>query len=122
IAEIVDGYARAAVHARDGGLDGVEVSMAHGYLPAQFFSPGVNRRSDRYGGSEDARLRFGLEVLEAIRAAIGGQLAVGIRLSADEIDPDGAGRAACHALAARRAATGLADYVPPALRHSATYR
>ena len=78
IDSIVDGYARVAALAAKAGLDGVEISAAHGYLAAQFFTPGLNRRDDKW--SEPAR--FLLAVLEAVRAAAPG-LAVGVRLSAD---------------------------------------
>ena len=78
IDSIVDGYARVAALVAKAGLDGVEISAAHGYLAAQFFTPGLNRRDDKW--SEPAR--FLLAVLEAVRAAAPG-LAVGVRLSAD---------------------------------------
>ena len=76
IDSIVDGYARVAALVANAGLDGVEISAAHGYLAAQFFTPGLNRRDDKW--SEPAR--FLLAVLEAVRAAAPG-LAVGVRLS-----------------------------------------
>ena len=63
IAELIEGYAVAARHAAEGGLDGVEVSISHGYLPAQFLSRQSNRRRDDYDGSLKARLRFSREVL-----------------------------------------------------------
>ena len=78
IDSIVDGYARVAALVAKAGLDGVEISAAHGYLAAQFFTPGLNRRDDKW--AEPAR--FLLAVLEAVRAAAPG-LAVGVRLSAD---------------------------------------
>ena len=122
IAEIVAGYARAAAHARDGGLDGVEISMAHGYLAPQFFSPRTNLREDGYGGGFLSRMRFGIEVLEAVRAEVGGSIAVGVRLAADDLDPDGEGRDACRRIAEHLAGSGLADFVSLALGHSASYR
>src|SRR5918997_4554045 len=64
---LLDGYAAAARHCREGGIDGIEVSMSHGYLIAQFFSPRSNRRDDEYAEP----LRFAREVLEAVRAAAG---------------------------------------------------
>jgi 2,4-dienoyl-CoA reductase-like NADH-dependent reductase (Old Yellow Enzyme family) len=69
IDEIVAGYAAAARRLHQAGLDGVEVVASHGYLPAQFLNPRVNRRSDGYNGDLDARLRFTREVLAAVRAA-----------------------------------------------------
>jgi 2,4-dienoyl-CoA reductase-like NADH-dependent reductase (Old Yellow Enzyme family)/thioredoxin reductase len=121
IGEVVAGFARAAANARAGGLDGVEVSMAHGYLAAQFFSPRSNHRDDAYGGDVAGRMRFGVEVLEAIRAEVGSEIAVGVRLAANEMAPDGDGRAECAAIAAYVAGTGLVDFVSMALGHSASY-
>jgi 2,4-dienoyl-CoA reductase-like NADH-dependent reductase (Old Yellow Enzyme family) len=122
IGQIVAGYAAAGANARRGGLDGVEVSMAHGYLAPQFFSPRTNLRDDDYGGDLDARLRFAEEILEAIRAKVGREIAVGVRLSANEMSPDTAGRDECAAIAERLRTTGLVDFVSMALGHSASYR
>ena len=65
------------------GLDGIEIE-AYGHLLDGFWSPATNRRSDAYGGSLDNRLRFTFEVLDAIRAAVGQDFIVGIRMVADE--------------------------------------
>ena len=116
---LVDGYAAAARHCREGGIDGIEVSMSHGYLIAQFFSPRSNRRDDAYGIAAAGRLRFAEEVLTAVRAAAGAELAVGVRLSADELSPDGLDAAACAEIAGELCATGLADFASFVLGHSA---
>jgi 2,4-dienoyl-CoA reductase-like NADH-dependent reductase (Old Yellow Enzyme family) len=118
LAELVEGYAASARLARDGGLDGIEISMAHGYLFAQFFSPRSNRRTDAYA-VEGGRLRLAEEVLAAVRAAAGPELAVGVRLAADERAPDGLDAAACTEIAGELCATGLADFASFALGHSA---
>ncbi|MCY1259485.1 Metal reductase [compost metagenome] len=89
IDEIVAGYAAAARRLHTAGLDGVEVVASHGYLPAQFLNPRVNRRSDGYNGDLDARLRFLREVLAAVREATADDFIVGLRISADERDPEG---------------------------------
>lgn len=89
IAAIVTAFADAAVRAREGGLDGVELSYSHGNLPQQFLSPLTNFRDDEYGGSEENRLRFMREVLVAVRKAVGDDFTVGIRFSADELVPGG---------------------------------
>lgn len=68
---LVDEYAQAARNAIAAGFDGVELHGASGYLPMQFMSTGTNQRDDAYGGSVSNRLRFSIEVLEAISAAIG---------------------------------------------------
>jgi 2,4-dienoyl-CoA reductase-like NADH-dependent reductase (Old Yellow Enzyme family) len=89
IAEIIDGYAAAARRMHAAGLDGVEFVASHGYLPAQFFNPRVNRRTDEYGGSEEGRLRFAVEALKAIRAATSEDFVIGMRISGGERDEHG---------------------------------
>jgi 2,4-dienoyl-CoA reductase-like NADH-dependent reductase (Old Yellow Enzyme family) len=118
IRELIAGYADAARHAVEGGLDGIELSFAHGYLVAQFISPQTNRRVDAYGGSEEGRLRFAREVLAAVREVAGG-LAVGVRLSAEERIPGGLDAAACARVANALRRDGLLDFVSLALGHSA---
>ena len=82
IARVRDDFAAAAGRAQALGLDAVEVHMAHGYLLHQFLSPLANQRSDGYGGSLEARMRFPLEVFAAMRAAFSGVL--GVRISATD--------------------------------------
>ena len=89
IGEIVDGFGQAARRMAEAGADGVEIVASHGYLPAQFMNPNVNRRSDRYGGSLENRLRFTREAIAAIRANVPSHLIVGMRMSGDEHDEDG---------------------------------
>ncbi|MDF3867664.1 FAD-dependent oxidoreductase [Pseudomonas denitrificans (nom. rej.)] len=89
IDEIIQGYADAARRLHTAGIDGVEVVASHGYLPAQFLNPRVNRRTDGYNGDLDARLRFTREVITAIRAATDEGFIIGLRISADERDPEG---------------------------------
>lgn len=71
IAGVIEEYAAAARNARRAGLDGVELHCASGYLPMQFLSSNSNRRTDRYGGPVENRIRFVVETLEALAAAIG---------------------------------------------------
>ncbi|WP_133128257.1 alkene reductase [Legionella nagasakiensis] len=80
IPHIVEDYRKAANNALQAGFDGVEIHAANGYLIQQFLSDGSNHRTDRYGGSITNRLRFALEVVEAITTEIGGHR-TGIRLS-----------------------------------------
>jgi mycofactocin system FadH/OYE family oxidoreductase 2 len=84
MAEVIAAHVLAARHLREAGLDGLEVHFGHGHLLQQFLSPASNVRTDAYGGSEDNRLRFPLEVLRAVRAAMGPDYPVGIRISAEE--------------------------------------
>ena len=80
IAEVVGCFARAAARAREAGFDGVEIHSAHGYLLNQFYSPLTNKRSDQYGGSLENRIRLHLEVIAAVRSAVGNDYPVAIRL------------------------------------------
>jgi len=80
IASIVSDFARAAGRAREAGFDGVELHGANGYLIDQFLRDGSNRRTDRYGGSLENRLRFLTEVTAAV-AEVWGADGVGVRLS-----------------------------------------
>jgi NADPH2 dehydrogenase len=81
-------FAVAAERAMKAGFDGVEVHGAHGFLLNQFFSPLTNRRSGKYGGSLENRMRFPLEVVEKIREAVGGKLLL-YRVGADDLDSAG---------------------------------
>ena len=81
LARIRDDFARAAAAAKQAGFDAVELHGAHGYLLDQFLWEGTNRREDAYGGSLEARLRFPVEVVEAVRAAVGPDFPVIFRFS-----------------------------------------
>lgn len=101
IDDTVAAFAAAAVRCRDGGLDGVELHGAHGYLIGQFLSPATNLRDDEYGGPLENRARFLVEILEAIRAEVGSTFPVGVRLSGTDfieggIDPAEAAAIARH--------------------------
>jgi len=76
IDEVVGDFDRAARLAVDAGFDAVEVHLGHNYLLSSFMSPNLNRRRDRYGGSIENRARFGRRVVEAVRAAVGDDVAV----------------------------------------------
>jgi 2,4-dienoyl-CoA reductase-like NADH-dependent reductase (Old Yellow Enzyme family) len=119
IEALIDGYGTAARYAAEGAVDGVEVSISHGYLPAQFLSALSNRRADDYDGDLQARLRFSLEVLQAVREQTGDRLAVGARLSADELAPGGLDSAAAAEIAAALHETGQLDFISLVLGHSA---
>jgi 2,4-dienoyl-CoA reductase-like NADH-dependent reductase (Old Yellow Enzyme family)/NADPH-dependent 2,4-dienoyl-CoA reductase/sulfur reductase-like enzyme len=89
IRALVGRFAEAARRAAAAGFDVVEVHGAHGYLVGQFLSPYANRRTDEYGGDFERRLRFPLEVIAAVREAVGAEVPVLYRLSADEHVPGG---------------------------------
>ena len=87
--KVLEDFVRAAGRAERLGLDGIEIHGAHGYLLHQFLSPLANTRTDDYGGSLDNRMRFPLEVFDAVRAAVPARTPVWMRLSATDWVPGG---------------------------------
>ncbi|MDX5298437.1 MAG: NADH:flavin oxidoreductase [Gammaproteobacteria bacterium] len=81
IADVVKAFADAARDAKAVGFDGVEIHGAHGYLIDQFFWEGTNQRDDEYGGSLENRSRFAVEIVRAVRAAVGEDFAIVFRFS-----------------------------------------
>ena len=81
IDEVVASFAQAALDAKNIGFDAIEVHGAHGYLVDQFFWQGTNQRDDKYGGSLENRTRFGVEIVQAIRAAVGEDFTIIFRFS-----------------------------------------
>lgn len=90
LARVRDAFAEAAKRADRAGFDAVEVHGAHGYLLHTFLSPISNRRTDRYGGSRENRLRYPLEVAAAVRAAWPRGKALGFRINSTDWHHDGA--------------------------------
>lgn len=111
IAEVVAGFGAAARRVRDAGLDGCEILAAFGLLIAAFLSPYSNKRTDAYGGSFDKRLRFCLEVVDAVREGAGPDLVVGIRIPGDEMVEGGLDPATMTEVARRLEATARLDYL-----------
>lgn len=89
IATVVDAFAMAAVRSLAAGFRVIEIHAAHGYLLHEFMSPLSNRRGDEYGGSIDNRIRFTMEVIRAVRAAIGEGTPLFVRVSAIDWLPGG---------------------------------
>lgn len=85
ILEIEDDFVNAAVLGKKAGFDSVEIHGAHGYLINQFLSPFSNKRTDEYGGSFINRFRFCKEIIQKVRAAVGEDYPILIRLGADEL-------------------------------------
>ncbi len=86
---LIDCYARAAVRAKRAGFDAVEIHGAHGYLIAQFLSPITNQRTDAFGGTQEKRWRFALDVVRRVRQTVGCDYPLLFRLSGDEFLPEG---------------------------------
>jgi len=84
IYDLVEKFAEGAWRLQQAGFDAVELHGAHGYLIAQFMSPYVNKRNDRFGGNFLSRMRFPLEIVHAIQLKCGKDFPIGIRYSGEE--------------------------------------
>ena len=111
IAEVVAAFGAAAERCRKGGMDGVEILAAFGFLVAAFLSPLANRRTDHYGGSLDNRMRFCREVVSAVRDAVGPDCIVGLRIPGDELIEGGLGIEEMKAVARAVESDGKVDYL-----------
>lgn len=89
IRRLVRAYGKSAFRAKKSGFDFVEIHGAHGYLITQFLSPYSNKRKDRYGGSLQKRMTFLLEVFAEVRKNVGKNFPIVVRLSGEEMVPDG---------------------------------
>ena len=110
IARIVGQYAVAAERCKAAGLDGLEIEC-YGHLADQFWSPATNKREDDYGGSLENRLRFTMEVLQAIRCSVGAGFLVGVRMVCDEDWEKGLTRQEGVEIARRLVASGRIDFL-----------
>lgn len=89
IVDIVARFAEGARRARRAGFDGVQIHAGHGYLISQFLSPLTNQRTDAWGGALPARARFLLEVVRAVRARVGNDYPIGVKLNASDFQRGG---------------------------------
>ncbi len=110
IARIIADYADAAERMKEAGLDGVEFEC-YGHLMDQFVSPLTNDLAAPYGGSFDNRIRFAMEVLAACRARVGDKFLLGVRYTADEVEPGGLTADEGIEMARRFKASGLVDFL-----------
>jgi N,N-dimethylglycine/sarcosine dehydrogenase len=101
IREIVEAFAAAAERVMRSGYDGVEITSYGGHLIEQFWAPHVNQRTDDYGGSLENRLRFSVEVIEAVRDRVGSDFCVGLRMTGDQLVKGGLDHEAMKEIAAR---------------------
>jgi 2,4-dienoyl-CoA reductase-like NADH-dependent reductase (Old Yellow Enzyme family) len=123
----VAGYAEAAVRAVEGGVDGIEIHAHEQFQLAQFLSPRWNIRTDEYGGNLENRSRLLFDVLRAVRAAIGDELPLGVRLKAADLAPGGMPAEEYLTLAGWLDASNLVDYLSftvgdYTLHHAPMYR
>lgn len=108
---VIAAHADVARNLVEAGLDGIELTMAHGHLLQQFLSPAVNRREDSWGGSEENRMRLAAACLGAVRAAVGDSVALGLRVSADEFLEGGLTLPDMQRIVAKLVASARVDFV-----------
>lgn len=89
VTEIIGRFAAAARLCQEAGFDGVQVHGAHGYLVSQFLSPLANRREDEWGGDPERRRRFLVEIVRAMRAAVGPNFPIGVKLNSADFQRGG---------------------------------
>ena len=111
IEELIEACGAAAARFAEAGLDGIELVASHGLLFAQFLNPSTNRRADAYGGCRENRMRFLVSCLEVVRRTVGDGLVLGIRISAEEVEPDGLEAEEVTAICLELAQRGAVDYV-----------
>ncbi len=111
IAEVIAGYAEVAERCAEGGFDGIELQCSHSSIVRGFLSPVTNKRTDDYGGSLANRARLLLELVDAVRAAIGPGLALGVRICGDELIEGGTTIDDAIRIAQMVEATGKVDYL-----------
>lgn len=87
--KIINAFAAAAERMAEAGLDGAELTASHGMLIAQFLNPQTNFRDDDFGDSDENRFRIVSEMIAATRRVVGNDFIIGMRISAEELEPDG---------------------------------
>lgn len=110
IDRVVSAFAQAARRCVEGGFDGIEL-LCHAHLLGQFLSPLTNLRSDGYGGPLENRMLFVIEVVDAVRAEIGPDTVLGLRITGDELIPGGLTAEECVEIAQTLSATGQVDFL-----------
>lgn len=107
ILDLIGRFATVAREARQAGFTGVQIHAAHGYLISQFLSPLANRRTDAWGGSLENRARFLMETVKAVRAAVGSDFAVGVKINSADFQKGGFTFDDCITVAGWLAAAGV---------------
>ena len=111
IKRMIDSFVHAAAVVKEAGLDGVELHGTHGYLVSEFMSPRWNKRKDEYGGSLENRMRLPIEIIDAVRDAVGSDLVMGMRVCGDEFVPGGYTLDDMMVMAPMLTKTGKLDYL-----------
>lgn len=107
IEEVIESFGQAARRAKEAGFHGIEIHGAHGFLISSFLSPHTNRRTDKWGGSEENRLRFLLEVYKRIRRQVGREYPLTMKLNGSDYLKNGLKPEASAAIASRMVSEGI---------------
>ncbi|MDA8427851.1 MAG: FAD-dependent oxidoreductase [Geobacteraceae bacterium] len=107
IEELIARFAQAAGRVRSAGFDAVEILAGTGYLISEFLSPLTNQRTDTYGGTFENRIRFGLEVIRAVRTSVGSEFPLLVRMNGNEFMKGGSSRQELQEYAVRLAGEGV---------------
>ena len=107
IPQVIDSFAQAALRVKKAGFDAVEVLAGTGYLISSFLSLLTNQRTDEWGGSYENRMRFGVEVIKAIRKAVGEEYPILVRMNGNDLMPQGVGRLDLQVFAKNLVAAGV---------------
>ena len=114
IQRAIEGYQLAARHVKEGGFDGIQIRMNSG-LTQEFTSPLANERKDEYGGTVENRCRFSLDVVGAVRDEVGSDMIMDVRVSGDQVDPNGYGVEGGQEIARIMAGSGKIDFITTAI-------
>lgn len=110
IDRVIAHFVDAALRCQQGGFDGIEL-LSHSHLLGQFLSPLVNQRKDTYGGSLENRMRLSLQVIKAVREAVGSDFILGVRATGDELVKGGLSADECVEIAMALSETGALDFL-----------
>jgi len=105
--QVINSFGQAALRSKKCGFDAVEVLAGTGYLVSSFLSLVTNQRTDEWGGSYENRMRFGVEVIKAIRKAVGDDYAILVRMNGNDLMPEGVGREELQLFAQRLVEAGV---------------
>lgn len=106
IEQVIGAFAAASARVKSAGFDAVEILAGTGYLISEFLSPLTNQRDDQYGGSLENRMRFGLDVVKAVRQQVGDEFPLVVRINGNDFMPGGIGRKELQEFAVQLVAAG----------------
>lgn len=107
VGQVIEAFAQAAGRVRKAGFDGLEVLCGTGYLISEFLAPLTNQRTDQYGGPVENRMRFGIEIIQAIRKVVGPDFPVAVRMNGNDFMQGGNGREELQTFAGALVAAGV---------------